>query len=306
LAHWGSHVAEVKVRKKDLQAARRPDAVLSSAGSIFDWLWERHVVIFGALVALLVGTGGYTLVMNTLDSKRSAVGVKLSEAADISMRSVVEKPSDEDKDQKGEKPETFTSKAEKTKALNDALTGLVDQNAGTPQAAAAALDLAAVRLSEGKYDEAISLSQKFLDHADGTALVVFANEIQGDAYAAKKDYAKADDSYKKIADAGSPAVAAYNHARLLDVQGKKDEARKAYELVIKDYEKDAVGAEARARIDLLDLPPAGTGALEKPAEPAEPDDAQNITLKPVKPGTKPIKPGTPGKVLPLKINPAKK
>ncbi len=267
----------MKVRKKDIQAARRPDAVLEGGLSLFDWLWDRRNLVFGLLLAVVGGIIVWSLIASHMDSKKEVVGAKLSEAADISMRTVEEKPATPGAADDETKPETFPNKADKAKALNDALTGLADKSSDTPAGLAASLDLARVRFSEGKWDEAISLAQKYLDHPDTTGLAVFAHEIQGDAYAAKKQWTEADEAFKKMADDGAPARSLFNEARLLDMQGKKDEARKSYEKVIADYEKESAAADARVRLDLLDLPPAGTGALAAPVDVSAPEKTPALT-----------------------------
>jgi tetratricopeptide (TPR) repeat protein len=262
-------LAEVRVRKKDIQAAKRPDAVLESAGSIFGWMaenWRPVAFVSGAiLLAILV----VSFVRGSRHAKEVALGSQLAEAVDMTSRSVDEKPPAEEDDTK---LESFPSKAEKEKSVNEALTKVSEKEPGSAAALSAGLDLAQIRFSEGKFDDAISLAQKYLDHPDGAALDMFADEILGDSYEAKGDFAKADEAFKKMGEAGAPGPALFAQARLLDRQGKKDEARKLYEKVNTDYEKDPIAAKARTALDLMNLPLPGTGALAKPAEPEKASD----------------------------------
>jgi tetratricopeptide (TPR) repeat protein len=278
-------LAEVKVRKKDIQEARRPDAVLTGAASIFDWLYERRMGLIAGFGGLLVIVGIASFVRASSSAKDEAIGAKLSEAVDLPLRPVNEK-AEKGADDEESKVDTFATKEAKKTAVNDGFQKLVDEHGNTTVGLSAALNLAQVRFSEGKYDEAVTLAQKYLDHPDGTGLSLFAYEILGESYAAKKDWAKADETFKKISETGAPGVALFFQARLLEQQGKKDEARKLYQQVTTDYEKDSVAGDARARLDLIDMPAPGVGALVEPAEPAAPA----VESPKAKPGTKVVKP----------------
>lgn len=260
-------LADVKVTKKDIQEARRPDAVLEGATSLFDWLIDHKNAVIGGIVALLLLVGGISVAQNMKQRQFSDTGGKLSSALELTSRPV--DPSSAQGDAAA-KSDAFASKADQTKAFQEALTNVAKDHADSAAAKSASLVLAAQRYNEGKYDEAVSLAETYTKSDDGS-LRALAYETLGNAYAAKNDAAKAEDAYKKVADAGAPAQSAFLLAGLQEKAGKKEEARKAYEKIIADYEKDDAGIarEARSRLDLLDMPAPGQGALEAPAAPSE-------------------------------------
>lgn len=265
-------MAEVKIRKKDIQAARAPDAVFTGASSLFEWIYERRNPLGVAFAVVLVGVGVASWVNSSSNSKRVALGATLAQAADETSRPVIEKPVEPEEG--AEQIPSYPTKADKEKAVTASLSALVEKSGDTAPGRLAALDLAQIRAADGKYDEAISLAQKYLDNPDGAKLGLFAWELIGTSYQAKKDWAKADEAYRKMSEAGAPARALYLQARLQQLQGKTDEARKLYQKVGTDFDKDSVAGEARVQLDMLDMPPEGKGALASAAEPQSPETTQ--------------------------------
>ena len=159
---------------------------------------------------------------------------------------------------------------------------------------AANLRLAHLRLDEGKTDEAIAGYAKYLSGETDGGLRLFVLESLGYAYEKKGDVAKAAETFQKLAEAGAPGRALYHKARLAESAGKKDDAKKLYEQVVKEFEKDVVASDARTRLELIDAPPPGTGALEAP--PPAPEAAGKGGKKPAKPilPAKPLLKKTPG------------
>jgi tetratricopeptide (TPR) repeat protein len=258
----------VKIRKKDIQAARAPDAVFTGATSLFDWIYERRTPLGIAFAAVLVAVGAANWVKSASAGKRDALGATLAQAADETSRPIIEKPAEPEEG--AEKIPSYPTKADKQKAVTEAMSAIVDKSGDTAPGRVSALDLAQLRAADGKYDEAISLAQKYIENPDGAQLQLFAWELIGTSAQAKKDWAKADEAYKKMAEAGAPARGLYLQARLQQLQGKTDEARKLYQKVNTDFEKDPVAAEARVQLDMLDVPPEGKGALASASEPQAP------------------------------------
>lgn len=251
-------MAQVKrVRKKDIQQAKRPDALLTKANSLFDWLWARRVVSLSVLAGVLVLVAVVTGLRAYGQARAHRVGVELSSAVGLTARPVG--PADSTGGAK-----TFQTQADKQQAVSRALGKLIQDHPGTAGASAAALLRARDELDHGKTDDAIRDYQAYLKNDDGR-LALFAHEGLGYAYEAKHDWAKALDAFGKLAEDGVPARALYHEARVLAEEGKKDEARKDFEEVIAKYQTDVVASDARARLDLLDLPPAGVGALSAPS-----------------------------------------
>ncbi len=260
-------MAAVKVRKKDIQQAKRPDALLASASSVFDWLLKRRTMVLSALAAALAlfAVGAY------LSSRSKAharvVGAELSSAIELSTRPVKGSPN------AAEAKKTFPTDAAKEQAVSDALGKIEKAHPHSAAGHVAALALAHEAYEAGKYDDAIRDYQTYLKGGEGD-LQLFADEGLGYAYEAKQDYPKALDAFGKLAALGLPGRAEYHKARLLQEEGKLDDARKAFEDVVASYGKEVVASDARSRLDLLNLPPPGQGGFEPPAAPATPAPAE--------------------------------
>ena len=256
-------MSEIKVTKKDIQEAKRPDAVLEASTSAYDWLVERRSAVLGGLVAVLVLIGVVSLVRANSESKGREAGAELSRAVELKARPVVEGSAGAEKKADAEK--SFPSRDARSAAVEGALAAVAKARVGTPAARLSGLLQAQVALEAGKADEAIAGLRAFVDSGDAFGLSVAVNEALGYAYEAKKDWAQAQAAFEK---AGTPARVAFHKARLLEAQGKKDEARAAYGAIAEGSPTDPVSVDARVRLELLDMPAAGTGAFE-PAPAAE-------------------------------------
>jgi tetratricopeptide (TPR) repeat protein len=257
--HDEDTVAELTIRKKDIQEAKRPDAVLEGATSLFDKLLEKRAQVIGGLGAVLAVVALWSFVSSSSAKTAHEAGAKLSAALALEAKPVKEPA--KDKAEEGESDaDSFPTKEDKAKAVEAALAPLAK---GSDAAArGASLALAQRAYDAGRFDEAVT-GFEAAAKGDG-ALALPAFEGQGYAYEAKGDFAKAGEAFAKLKEHGAEGRAQFHAARLLEKQGKKDEARKAYEAVAEKFENDAVSTEARARIDLLDLPAPGAGALEAP------------------------------------------
>ncbi len=253
-------MAELTIRKKDIQDAKKPDAVLEGATSLFDTLLEKRSQVIGGLAAVLAVVAVWSFVGSRSAKAAHEAGAKLSAALALEAKPV--KAPAKDKAEEGESDaDTFPTKEDKAKAVEAALAPLAK---GSDAAArGASLALAQRAYDAGRYDDALA-GFEAAAKGDG-ALALPAFEGRGYAFEAKGDFAKAGESFAKLKEFGAEGRAQFHAARLLEKQGKKDEARKAYETVAEKFENDAVASEARARIDLLDLPAAGVGTLAAPA-----------------------------------------
>lgn len=266
-------MSDVKVRKKDIQEAKQPDAVLEGATSAFDWILARKNLVLGAIAAVLAVVAIATFSSSQAAAERREIGSGLSSAVALASRPVAEK---------GEADKTFPTKEAKQQATKDALEGVVKQHAGSDAALTAALGLARTAAEAGKYDDAITGYESYLKTAGNGGMALFAAEGLGYAHEGKGELDKAQAAFDKLAELGAPGRAAYHKARLLEKQGKKDDARKAYEAVVTGYEKEIVASDARARLELIDLPAAGTGALEAAPAPAPVEESKDKEEKPAR------------------------
>lgn len=243
-----------KIRKKDIQAAKRPDAVLVNATSLFEWIVQRRYVLLSALAVVVVVVGVASFVGGKKDDKRQKVGGMLSEAMSLANRPVIEGSSGKD---------TFPSAEAKASAVQAELESVMKEGADTPAAEAATVALARLDVEGGRPDAAISKFEAYLGSVKKGGLRLFALEGLGYAYESKGDKAKAASTFARLKDEGAPALALYHEARIAQESGDKNEARKLFEQVVAEYDKEPVAGEARSRLELLDLPPAGQGAFEK-------------------------------------------
>lgn len=268
-------MSEVKVTKKDIQEAKRPDIVFEGATSVFDWIVERSNALVSALIVLVVVVGVVQFARSRSEKQAHEVGTKLSSALELANRPVVEQKDGAAGDK------SFPSRAAKNEAVEKAFAAIVAEHAGSDAAQTAALQLADLKLETGKADEAIAGYEKYLADAPTGGLRLFAVESLGYAYEAKGDLPKAETAFERLNAEGAGALALFHKARLAEKGGKKDEARKLYEQVAKDFPGEQVANDANTRLELMDVPAAGTGAFAQP-EPAPVEEA------PVKGKKKPV------------------
>lgn len=247
-----------KIRKKDIQEARRPDAVLVGATGVFDWLVERRNVLLGVLAAIVVVVLIGSFLMSQKQDEAHELGAQLAEAMALTSKPVVEGATGDD---------SFPSAEAKSTAVREALSGVLKADPESEAARGAGLILGKLDLEAGQPDAAIEKFEAYLAKVKTGGLRLFALESLGYAYEAKGDVEKAKSTFAQLDGAGAPARALYHQARLAEEAGNKDEARKLYAQVVDEYEAELVAGEARSRLELLNLPPPGQGGFEK-AEPA--------------------------------------
>lgn len=257
-------MADVKITKKDIQEAKRPDLVLVRASSLFDWLLDHRLGVLGVLALVLIAVSAVGLVRSAATAREREAGETLSAAVELSQRPVAAQSSGD------VAAKLFASRQAKDEAVEAALAAVADKHPDTNAAAVARLDLARIQLSKGQYDEAIAGYQGYLDAFPKSGLRLLALEGLGYAFEGKSDHAKAGETFALLAGDGAPARALYHQARLNEAQGKKDEARKLYEQVVSEFEREQVSGEARVRLELLDVPAAGQGAFLADAFPTVP------------------------------------
>lgn len=251
----------IRVTKKDIQAAKAPDAVLEGATSVFDWLVERRNIVLAALAALLVAVVAMSMVSASRAEKQQEIGGKLSSAVALANRPVTEgTPTGET---------SFATAAEKRKAVEEAFGAIVRDHPGTEAARTATLKLAVYQLQDGRAAEAIAGLEQYLQGGASADLKLFAVENLGYAYEAKGDLAKAAETFQQLAEAGAPARAVFHQGRIAELKGDKAEARKQYERVVAEFGAEPVAGDARVRLELLALAPPDQPGFTAPT-PAPP------------------------------------
>ena len=257
---------EPKLSKRELAG---PDKFQAQSQSYLDWAHEhpKHVLWGGVgLLALILAIG---LIFGGGDSgpKVTKGGKQLAAALALLDRPVVA-PGDE---APAAGTETFASETEKQQAIEKALAEVREQHPGSDVARSALLPLADARFKLGKFDEALAAYDEYLGAAGKDDPMRFlalegratALEAKGDATAAVAAWDRMKEEAPDFADR-----ALFGKARLLEQQGKWDEARKLYEQIKSEYGQSPVNRFASERLAVLNvLHPAA------PGEPAGAADA---------------------------------
>lgn len=236
-----------KITRRQL---RSPDKFAQTTGGWLEWAQShpRETAIAGAgllLALLIVGFlfGG----SGEIRVDRGAGGA-LSEALELVDRPVGEDAAGDD--------EAFATEEEKRSAIADALSRIRGAHGGKPAGLTATLGLADVSFHEGKLDEALALYDDFLSRsAKGHALRFVALEGRALALEAKGSLDEALAAFSRI-EAELPeqkAIGLYGKARLLERQGKWEDARSAWESLKEDFGTTAAGMEANSRLARLNL-----------------------------------------------------
>ena len=188
-------------------------------------------------------------------SKEASAGAALSEALELQSRPIAGDPAATP----APATETFPSKDERQKAVIAALEKVRTEHAGSVAAQTAGAELGFQKLKAGDAAGAQQALQEFLDKAGKDhPLRAFALESLGYAFEAQKNLEQARATFAKLTEAGVPARADFQSARLALAEGKPD-ARAQLEKVVKDYPKDPVSMEAQQRLELASMPKAEPG-----------------------------------------------
>lgn len=239
----------VKIRKKDIKEAKRPDALLVNARSLFDWLVDNRKIALGAIGALAVVLIAVNVIKSSAESKRKTQGAVLSSAINKSAYIVAD----------GVNDRAFPSEEAKQEAVSADFAAARDL--GGKVGKSASLGLAAIALEQGDADTAIAGFQSYLAEGGSSPLRIVAIEGLAAAYEAKGEFANAREQYQKLSKLGAEGRALFNEARLAEEEGDKAKARELYQQVVKEHESESVAIDARVRLDLLSTPPAGEGAF---------------------------------------------
>ncbi|GAC1543433.1 MAG: hypothetical protein NVS2B9_10600 [Myxococcales bacterium] len=274
-------------QKIDRKELRKPDEFQVRAGHAMEWAaanQRKLAVAIAALLAVVLLAWGASAYKSSREAKG---GAALSEALEQQSRPLA------GEGQATTGTETFATKEDRQKAVIAALEKVRGSHAGTLAAQTAQAELGFQKMKSGDAAGAQKELQEFLDKAGkGHPLRPFAIESLGYAFEDQKKLDEARATFAKLAEAGEPARAAFQSARLSLAEGKP-EAKAQLEQVAKDYPKDPVASEAQQRLELAALPKSEPGQPEKapPAPPSDPkagprkSNANPAKDKPPKPAT---------------------
>ncbi|XXF81400.1 tetratricopeptide repeat protein [Myxococcaceae bacterium GXIMD 01537] len=257
-----------KITQREL---RQPDAFQQIGMEAQGWLAERQKIIVGVIVVAALGGLVAALV--------SWMGERADRRASKDLGSalaVLERPvagSDAQAVADPSKP-PFATQQEQDEALVKSLTEFREKNSGTHAAATAGLPLGKAQFRLGSFDAAQASFGDFLKGAPANEpLRVSALEGQGYAYEAQGKFAEAEQAFQQMAkeDAGGflAGMGQYHQARMLILQGKKEEAAKLLSDISEKNPNTAAARQATERLNLL-----ASQGVKLPTAPAAPEAKQ--------------------------------
>ncbi|MBS2032079.1 MAG: tetratricopeptide repeat protein [Deltaproteobacteria bacterium] len=240
-------------KKDELKA---PDAFLKASMGIWDQVAANSKQIGIGLAVVAAGAIAFAAVDAHQANARTAAGADLGKALKVAARPVA--------GEEEEKPETpppadeapFKTDAEKQAAIASAMKEVIAKHPGTDAAHSALLPLGDAQLKLGQLDDAQRSYTEFVSGAgDDTAMRSLAELGLAKVAEAKKDYAAAATAYETLQrDAPHSFLkdrAALGKARMLELQGKKQDAANAYADVKDGFANSDASREAGDRLAML-------------------------------------------------------
>jgi tetratricopeptide (TPR) repeat protein len=260
-----------KSEKMTQRELKQPDAFQRAGAEAREWLIERQTLVLLAVGVVLVG-GLLVALFSYFSARGEAKAAKeLGAVLEILERPVVPTPEGtQATPPAGENP-PFKSTQEQDQALVKALTEFRTAHKGTPSATTAALPLAKAEYRLSNYDGALAAFGEYLkDAPQNDPLRAAALEGQGYAFEAQKKYDQALASFEEMSkvDAGGylEGMGQYHRARILILQGKKDDAAAVLVKIPVDHPNSAASRLATERTSLL----AAEGVkIPEPPKPVE-------------------------------------
>jgi tetratricopeptide (TPR) repeat protein len=240
--------AVTELSRKDL---KRPDEFITLTHRAWAFLQDN------ARYAVLVGAGAGTILAVVAawtyfsDKRAGGATAELGQILDRYARPIVVGPAPDG----GTAEPEFRSLKERCDAVLSDLDKLTKDYAGSPVAGAGALLRASCLLDAGRDDDAIKAYRAYLGAADGSDPYRFlAHEGLGYAYEHQRKWKEATDEFRGMAPEGSSYRdrAMWHEARLLERQGRKDEARALYGQILEKFPSTRLRDEIATRLGALD------------------------------------------------------
>ncbi len=258
-------------RKELKQELKQPDAFQKVGGEASTWLiHQQKLVIIGVVAVLLVGAAiGVVSYLGGRGEERASS--ELGAALAVLGRPVT--------DQVEKNPDplagpTYKTAKEKDEALIKALSELRSAHPGTRAAVTAALPLGEAQLRQGQADEALaSLGDYLKDSPADEPLRPTALEGRGYAYEAKGNLNEALAAFEQLSRENKTdflnGMGLYHRARILELQGKKEEAAKQFSEIPSAATNTSAARLATERMAVL----ASQGVKVPPPVPSSAPDA---------------------------------
>ena len=261
-----------KMHRKELRA---PDALQRAGLEARHWMEGREKLIVGAVLAA-VAIGGAIALYYYLSDRSERMAERQLGAALITLSRPVVEPGQKPPPNLPESERPFASQQEKDQAIVASLTKFREERRGTRSASTAALPLAQSLSRLGRFDDALKLYDDFLKSAaPGDPLRAAALEGKGYAYEAKGQLDDALQAYDELARVEKSdfleGMGLFHRARILILQGKKDEAAKALSEIPGAFPNSAAARMATERMNLL----ASQGVKVPPPAPPPASAAQD-------------------------------
>jgi tetratricopeptide (TPR) repeat protein len=260
-----------KSEKMTQRELKQPDAFQRAGGEARDWLVERQTLVLLAIGVAVVG-GLLVGLFSYFSSRGEAKAAQeLGRALEILKRPVVPTPEGTQATPPAGEDPPFKTTQEQDQALVKALTDFRAAHKGTSSATTAALPLGKAEYRLGNHDNALAAFGDYLKNApQNDPLRAGALEGQGYAYEAQQKYDQALASFEEMSkvDAGGylEGMGQYHRARILILQGKKDDAAAVLVKIPVDHPNSAASRLATERTSLL----AAEGVkIPEPPKPAE-------------------------------------
>lgn len=262
-----------KLNRKELKA---PDAFQRTGVEAATWLEANAKAVIYAVIALLLLSGGVAIGSYLSSRKDERAARQFGETLKVLERQVeAAGPSFE---QEPSPLPAFKTAKEKDEAIVKALSDFRGQHGNTPSATSASLLIGQAELRLGNYDQARSAFEEFLKTAPkDEPLRASALEGLGYSHEAKGELDKALDAFERL-NKDAPrefytGMGLYHRARVLALNGKKEEAARAFSELAAQHPNTAAARMANDRLALL----AGEGvkvpAAAPPESTAKPDEA---------------------------------
>lgn len=245
-----------KSEKMTQRELKQPDAFQRAGAGARDWLVERQSLAAVAVGVLLLG-GLIVALLSYFSGRGEAKAAKeLSAALEILERPVVNLPEGTQVAPPAGEGAPFKTAQEQDQALVKALTEFRATHKGTSPAATAALPLGKAEYRLGNHDAALAAFSEYLKSAPPKdPLRASALEGQGYAYEAQQKYDQALGAFEEMAkvDAGGflEGMGQYHRARILILQGKKEEAASVLVKIPVDHPNSTAARLATERTALL-------------------------------------------------------
>ena len=257
-----------KLTRKELRA---PDALQRAGLEARHWLEGREKQVVLIVVALLV-VAFVPLVIREVSSRSQRRAEDALGLALLPLTRPVAEPGQTPPADVPEARKPFGSEKEKDEAIVASLSRYRQDYRGTRSAATAALPLGQALNRIGRYDEALKSFDDYLAEAPkDDVLRAAALEGKGYVYEAKGQLNEALESYEELSRLEKTefldGMGLFHRARILILQGKKEEAAKALSEIPAAFPDSAAARMANERMNVL----ASQGVKLPPVAGASPD-----------------------------------